>query len=257
MIKTTIPARYVTPKVQDRENENKLMSELRIPVFSSESPSDYEDESAGKMHTKGAADNIAGMIPRPTGATFGTVMHRAFELIVDRWVGPIEASTVVPTCIDQAINENIENIPEYDVAEYKAFLTEAVNSFGRWFMNSDIKKRAKSFYTELPFSYVRKPEDPHDPEIWMHGEADLVARLDDGSYYVLDYKSDNDLYYPDEASFEDRLRGKYSPQIDAYKKAVSRAFNVTTDRISASLVSFSQKELNAGEKLRVRITEIQ
>jgi hypothetical protein len=188
-------------------------------------------------------------------------MHRAFELVVDRWncdcetLG-IEKERFVPACIDQAVNESADDIPEGDMEKFKTFLYEAVMAFGHWFVKSDIKKRAEQIYTELPFSYIKRTDDAQDPDIWMHGEADLVARLDDGSYHILDYKSDNDALYPDEDSFTERLRGKYSPQIDAYTEAVSRVFKIGPDKIRASLVSFSQKDLSDGEKLRVRVTDI-
>ena len=262
----------------DQKKDSTKQTKLSSPVFSSESPSDYENDSAGRVtvnRNNGENDDTKtdvastserrameeGVIPRPTGAVFGTVMHRAFELVIDRWncsceeLG-IEKDRFVPACIDQAVNESADDIPEGDVEKIKTFLYEAVMAFGRWFVQSDIKKRAEHIYTELPFSYIKETDDENNPDIWMHGEADFVARLDDGSYHILDYKSDNDALYPDEDSFTERLWGKYSPQIDAYTEAVSRVFKTGPDKIRASLVSFSQKDLKDGEKLRVRVTDI-
>jgi ATP-dependent helicase/nuclease subunit A len=262
----------------DQRTETAEKAKTSRPAFSSESPSDYENDNAGRAASSrnSGEDDVTESedastserktmkeadMSRPTGAVFGTVMHRAFELVVDRWncscekLG-IEKERFVPACIDQAVNESADDIPEGDVEKIKAFLYEAVMAFGRWFVKSDIKKRAEQIYTELPFSYLKKTDDENSPDIWMHGEADLVARLDDGSYYILDYKSDNDALYPDEDSFTERLRGKYSPQIDAYTEAVSRVFKIGPDKIGASLVSFSQKDLKDGEKLRVRVTDI-
>lgn len=276
---TEEPASYAIASADEKATLKERRKKFSSPVFSSESPSDYEDDSVGRpkaKRTPGANENedeetktltipekkpvVTGAIPRPKGAVFGTVMHRSFELVVDRWncdcsALEIDPSRLVPACIDQAVNENVDDIPEGDVEKYKSFLTEAVMAFGRWFKNSDIKKRAVRLYTELPFSYIKK-EGMSAPDIWMHGEADLVAELDNGIFYVLDYKSDNDELYPGEESFEERLRGKYSPQIDAYKEAVSRVFKTDPEKIRACLVSFSQKDLSDGEKLRVRVTDI-
>ncbi len=262
----------------DKIGKSTEQTKFSCPVFSSESPSDYENDSAGRAAGNrnnsenddtetNAASTFArknkeeGAITRPTGAVFGIIMHRAFELVIDRWncscekLG-IEKERFVPACIDQAVNESADDIPEGDVDKIKAFLYEVVMAFGRWYVNSDIKKKAEHIYTELPFSYIKKTEDENTPDIWMHGEADFVARLCDGSYYILDYKSDNDALYPDEESFTERLRDKYSPQIDAYTEAVSRVFKIGPDKIRASLVSFSQIDLKDGEKLRVRVTDI-
>ncbi|MCR5234287.1 MAG: UvrD-helicase domain-containing protein, partial [Lachnospiraceae bacterium] len=121
------PEPYVPSGREEYLKEIKARDEQRQPVFSSESPSDYEDESAGrKVRRKDPYDDegiyikevpygqgvelyvegdIAGMsesdVPgvnnnagadaqpktdkRPVGNIFGTVMHRTFELMVERW----------------------------------------------------------------------------------------------------------------------------------------------------------------------------
>ncbi len=257
------------PKGRDAyDHESEIYAALKAPVFLSESPSDYEDNSAGLSESD--PKNRQGTGKRPVGAVFGTVMHRTFELIVDRWncdpkLLGISPDLLVPSCIRQAVNESFDDIPEGEASLYETFLQDAVMAFGTWFRNCDIKKLAEKIYTELPFSYMIPPEEIEtekstpgkSPAVWMHGSADLVIRLNDGSYHIIDYKSDSDAVYPDEEAFEKRLRGKYSPQIEAYKAAVARVFNVTgPGRIKASLVSFSQKDVKKGEKLRVRITDI-
>ena len=259
-------------KLKDREErgkEDELSGQLKRIVYSSESPSDYEDDSAGRTdRTAEGPDKTAGkekrsseLIPRPTGNIFGTVMHRAFELIVNRrdadpgilGIGPEE---LVMSCVRQAVNESIQDINDEETPVYEEFLREAVFAFGRWFWKSDLKRDADRIYTELPFSYMKRKDDKDVPPVWMHGEADLVIRLKDGGYYIIDYKSDSDEAYPDEAAFTERLKGKYSPQIIAYKEAVGYVFGADADTIRAALISFSQKDLGPGEKLRLRITPI-
>lgn len=270
---------YVLSGREEYLKEIKAREKQRQPVFSSESPSDYEDESAGRKHRRkdpyndGAEDieNIDASKPvsstgRPVGNIFGMVMHRTFELMVERWncdpkiFENDKTTELITPCIRQAVNENIDDIADGDVKLYEDFLHDAAMAFGRWFYGSDIKKNAETIYTELPFSYLKMPDvmlkDGNTVPVWMHGEADLVVRLKDGTFFVLDYKSDSDEDYPDEDSFEERLRGKYSPQIKAYRDAVARVFKTDEGKIRAALVSFSKKNLAKGEKLRVRVTEI-
>lgn len=90
----------------------------------------------------------------------------------------------------------------------------------------------------------------------MHGSADVVIRLNNGEFIVLDYKSDSDESYETEEGFEERFRGKYSPQIEAYKSAVTNVFDVSENMIKSFLISFSQKDLADGHKLRVRVTAL-
>ncbi len=237
--------------------------ELSVPVFKSESPSDYEDDKAYKV-----VNDIEKGSGRPVGNIIGNVMHRTFELVVSRWdcdpvkLG-IDSSQLIPACIRQAMNENAEDIPENEREDYVRFMTDAVMAFGRWFKASDIKQNAVKIYTEMPFSYMITAEEkdsisgtPDKAPVWMHGNADLVAELNDRSYFVIDYKSDDDEAYPDEDSFIARLRGKYSPQITAYKSAVSRLFDVPEDKVNSELISFSYKDAGPGERIRLRVTEI-
>lgn len=242
--------------IYKRKTESDI--EYRKPVYSSESPSDYENNDAGRIKTD---DSSKLEHKRPTGNIFGTVMHRAFELVVNRRNVDskkidIPSIDFVQSCIRQAVNESIDDIPEKDISLYEEFLKDAVMAFGIWFWHTDIKKNADAIYTELPFSYMKNTDDETKSPVWMHGEADLVARLKDGSFYILDYKSDSDEKYPDEKTFEERLRGKYTPQINAYREAVCRVFKTKPQNVKAALISFSQKKVKKNEKLRLRVTVI-
>lgn len=246
---TAVDIRLAPPKP-----DTSVLSE---PLFSPESPSDYEKESAG-LDNKG--ERTAGELERPVGNIFGLVMHRCFELIMNRFFDKtadnpfeIKLEDLLAGCIHQAINEYIAEISESEEDIFAAFLTEAVMEFGAWFKESDYYKNSEKIYTELPFSYFFKKEDTN---VWMHGSADVVIRLNNGEFIVLDYKSDSDESYETEEGFEERLRGKYSPQIEAYKSAVTNVFDVNEDMIKSFLISFSQKDLVDGHKLRVRVTAL-
>ncbi len=286
-----LPVEMRELRTLDKADEQTLAD----PLYLSESPSDYEDESAGKAGKTAAAvagsapghqqgpepDQAPGKPERPRGNIFGTVMHRAFELVIDRWncepakMG-ITSDMLIPSCVKQAVNESIDDIPEGEVGQYESFLTEAVMAFGYWYSASDLKKDAEKIYTELPFSYLEEgkgqpgagdsmaegagglsaPAEPYAP-VWMHGEADLVIRSRKGEYTIVDYKSDDDANYPTEEAFLERLRGKYAPQIAAYQKAVRRVFGLNPDaEIRMLIVSFSRKQVETGKTLRVRVTQL-
>lgn len=250
---------------------------LAKSVFLSETPSRLEDESAGKAAVDKSVKEKYGARKRPVGAVFGTVMHRTFELLVNRihysaefikdYLGEVEAMQVMDACAIQAINESISQIPATELEDYKAFLRKMSIAFGKWWYREKMPDTIEEVYTELPFSYFAKGENADDKEgnkeadrneqkIWWHGIADLVLKRKDGTVLIIDYKSDSDVAYPDEESFCERLRGKYSPQIDMYKQAVARSLGVSEDVISGMLVSFSQKELGKGEEIRVRVTKL-
>lgn len=259
----------VTPTVKPflpcgREEEAKRCAESRLQaqaLFLDQSPSELENENAGKQGMlKETPVEEQGNLKRPTGNIFGTVMHRSFELLIQRWQGnkmsaDSEMEGLYEICIRQAINESRQDIPEGEEEKYVNFLREAISAWGKWFASSELSRNGVAFYTELPFSYLKETENADEIPVWMHGEMDLVVKCADGTFWVLDYKSDNDARYPDEAGFEERLRGKYFRQIEAYKDAVVQLFGVDGDKVRASLISFSQKDLREGENLRVRVTE--
>ena len=60
----------------------------------------------------------------------------------------------------------------------------------------------------------------------------------------------------DEQSFCERLKGKYLPQIAMYKDAVVKSLGVSEEVISGMLISFSQKDVAAGEEILVRTTKV-
>ena len=264
-------------------------------VFSSESPSDYENGSVGRSRKK--ADNGSGEEPvedavsdgtepgstevapgaaeqqnvadpqnsqemalstRPVGSIFGTVMHRSLELFVERhkMAATVPGADPVDFCITQAMNESAEDIPESQTALYHDFLTDVLNAYKKWFEDPDsIVAKAVEMHSELPFSYMLTGQD--GKAVWMHGEADLVLKLNDNRYYVIDYKSDDDRRFDSEDEFAETLKQRYCPQIAAYKRAISALYGAGEDTIGAALISFSEKDVPEGEKIRVRVTEIE
>ncbi|MBO4373887.1 MAG: UvrD-helicase domain-containing protein [Lachnospiraceae bacterium] len=226
-------------------------------AFEDITPSGLEEESAGKEGKVDPEEKPGTKSARPIGNIIGNVLHRAMELLINRWDLSDEKSfvsktDVVELCIQQAVNENHEDIPEGEESRYHDFVKDAVWAFGKWYSKSDIRTQKKAVYTELPFSYCDRKDDRTR---WVHGSADLVFVLDGGICHVFDYKSDSDRSYKSEEAFEERLRGKYSGQISAYREAIARLFGTEPGRVKATLVSFPEK-FGAKDGLTVRLTEL-
>ncbi len=249
------PSRLIPAGLASEDAERKMHENLKKALYSSESPSDYERESAGKAEADAGDQN---MKERPKGRILGLAMHRSFELLLERrFFDDPDIDRLIRICVKQALFEGASQIDSSDRNTYERFLTQALQAFAGSGKIRDLLNRTDKIYTELPFSYNTESEEI---PVWMHGEADLVLKMKDetkdGGYYILDYKSDDDSKYPDEESFEKRLRGKYEPQIAAYRAAVSKVFDADEKTICAALISFSYKDTAKGEDLRLRITEI-
>ena len=246
------PVEYESQSIQHKTRQNS-------PVFYSDSPSQKEDESAGKAVL---TEPEKGALERPVGNVFGTVMHRVFELLITRWkqLGTVALQDPrVRAAIHQSVTENLKDIVESEIALYETFLYEEAKTFCTWLQQQEWIKQAKWIETEIPFSYLDNPisaDAESSIPVWMHGTADVLICCKDGTFHILDYKSDSDERYPSEEAFETRLRGKYQPQIQAYKDAFCRIYHVLPEQIRTSLISFSQKSLKDGEKLRLRVTEL-
>jgi len=235
------------------ENEKcEKNTEYSEKQYESVTPSELEKktESKGVEKTEVESDRVRGNI-------IGLAMHRCFELVLERGnteysdaVG-LDSPGVLKMCMLQALNENRADIPEAQYNKYREFLEEALNAFGSWFVKWDVYKKAEAIYTELPFFYMKDGKIP----VWMHGEADLIIKYDGDSYYIIDYKSDDDTKYDDEKDFLKHLKDKYTSQVCEYRKAVSTLFNVPENKIGVSLVSFSSK-LGTSDKMGIRVTEI-
>ena len=243
-----------------RRTAKKSAKDHSGDLYVSKTPSELEDMTAEKGRKDTESDRVRGNI-------LGLSIHRAFELLVERSVKETDAY-VLPSeeisnmCILQALNENSDKIPEGEYDKYLDFLNKAIAVFKEWFALQDEFKNADTFYTELPFFYMtdsigngEKKEIPY----WMHGESDLVIKLKDGSYHVIDYKSDDDTEFLDEKEFVAYLKDKYKYQIAEYRNAVSALFGVPEDKVTASLISFSLKDAatwEKGDSMRIRETKL-
>ena len=228
-------------------------ADLSGALYESVSPSDLERSAGGKKKE----DWTPGQHSRPVGAVFGTTMHRAFELLIGRCLhtgkdsSPCNDEALVRSCYVQAIQENISDIPAEQAADYEDALSGMIKELSAWWKQLQTGAQLEECYQELPFSYFDKTDNK---TVWNHGFADLVLKMTNGEYLIIDYKSDSDEGYESEESFVNGLRKKYGPQIEAYKDAVETLFLVPREKIKARLIWFTQKEDNT---YQCKETEIQ
>lgn len=277
-------------------NRFRGMTKVRLkpvntePLYVAKSPSGYEGSSKTRSVAKTEWDRIGGKKSdlesrRPSGNILGTVMHRAFELLVSRLWDRSDRDDMdkfadkIPCFVNQAIAESYEDIDragkslESDseagttgttdiVIQYQEFLNAALERFWKWLLESGKLMSADNVYTELPFSFFTKNDDTEDldmtdktnkSDIWLNGEMDLLIHYTDGSMLLIDYKSDTD-YFMDEATLETSLVERYKGQIVKYKESVSRLFDTAAENITAGIVSFTQKGIESG--VNIRYTEI-
>ncbi len=230
-----------------------VRADLSGALYESVSPSDLERSAGGKKKE----DWTPGQHSRPVGAVFGTTMHRAFELLIGRCLhtgkdsSPCNDEALVRSCYVQAIQENSSDIPAEQAADYEEALSGMIKELSAWWKQLQTGAQLEECYQELPFSYFDKTDGK---TVWNHGFADLVLKMTNGEYLIIDYKSDSDEGYESEESFVSGLRKKYGPQIEAYKDAVETLFLVPREKIKARLIWFTQKEDNT---YQCKETEIQ
>lgn len=189
---------------------------------------------------------------RPGGNVFGTVMHRVYQLLFERYddlsaLSGLEREKTIERAINQAILESLDDLREED--KPKNFADYLKMKMQEYFdkIITPIMKSADEIYPEYTFSffvddadralflkkfdfYFKNAKDEiviFDELIWVNGQADLVVKQKDGSIKVYDYKSDarNGKSLDD---FEKALEQKYEGQLMLYKYAISKAFEVDT-----------------------------
>ena len=206
---------------------------------------------------KKEADEKSTVIPRPIGNIAGDMLHRSMELVISRRFA-CSGTSIEDSCI-QAVNENltmIDMVKPRGITEdqIKAFMIACAKSYNSYI--DSIWSSIKKVYPEVSFSY----RDQQDGEtVWMNGTADLIMEMDNGTFLLIDYKSDND-YLLTEAEMEEVLTEKYSPQLAVYRSVIQNMLGVSADKIKTAIISFSQKDENGtplqGDEVRVRYTEL-
>ena len=225
------------------------------------------------LETDGASetDDLPADDDRPAGALFGTVMHRAFELLVReiRKTGGASAE-IREICVAQAVMGSWEELAEAygddadrEAERYRSFLVRVLRDFAEQSDIPTLVLRADRVYTEMPFSFFtdarrdgamfealrrripqelaaeRLPEDPDIP-VWVNGKADLVLVGGDGTVTVVDYKSDRNPGLSPEA-FRETVERRYGGQMELYRRVCARLFNVPAENVYGCFCTLTLK----------------
>ena len=230
--------------------------ECKLPVVTQAAvkrttPSDIDATKLKQEHVRveeqAEQSDIATVQNRPGGTSWGTAIHRASEIIV---CGGVFTADAVEAAAKQAIDEqfrsellsereraallltqemrSLEQIQAYLLAEMcdsLAFMTDDNSSF-RQMLNG------AACYPEMPFvvsigadekvlfeKLIPLVKTSGERRIDISGKIDLALRYADGTWRILDYKTDRMLPcdHGDVQAFRIRLNQEYGNQIATYK----------------------------------------
>lgn len=251
---------------------------------------EYRERAKAEGKTYASEQSVS--LPRPVGNVFGDALHMTMENIVNRYTVINKANDelkdkLIKACVNKAVSDKAVDIAGYiskenketGIAEekrkYQAFLLACARVYYKYLQDTGLlSKDVEQVLTELPFSYyedideavsgqvkraniyLKEKKKLDDISVWMNGAADLIIVYKD-RIEIIDYKSDND-YLIYEEDFHEYLKKKYAGQLDNYKYAMSKLFNMPEEKISMRIISFSQKDLSGnilpGHEVRVRET---
>ena len=251
-----IPPKEIEEDKSDNQTATKKVEEIKeysetIPAKETNlSPSFLEHQES----ETGRDGEPAFTEDRPRGNVFGTVMHRAFELSVNALrQDSYDVKGTVETAVRQAIIENYEELERegqsnrhrneakdpFTPQDVHDFLVEKIqNVLNAKGLLQEITN-AKAVYTELPFSFYKKGSDPFfedlkpylekkkidialETDVWINGSSDLVIQKADGTWLIIDYKSDQKKDDLSEQDFNRQLHDdRYAGQLLLYRKALA------------------------------------
>lgn len=210
-------------------------------------------------------EEYSSTLPRPVGNLPGDALHNTMELVVNGLMKDRtrDIERLVSYCAGRAVMNLEASLGEENPVErdkYVSFIKACAKAYVRWLLDDtgegSVLQNAETAYTEFPFSYS---VDNNGRKEWHNGSADLILKNKDGSFTLIDYKSDNDYLVPEDIMHESLVE-KYSPQLEEYRNVIMKLFGVSSDKIRTGIISFSQKDetgnLLAGEEVRVRYTKV-
>ena len=242
-------------------------------------PSGFENSSktraeAYKKAKESGFEKITRDEIRPGGNVIGTVLHRALELLIERFGLSADNENLAVICAKQAVNEFKKDITEGIIGEtekskelnrYREFLPKAVRALESYIKekySKDISGKNLRIYTELPFSFyetnksdelkkiekIRLKEDDivADGAAWINGTADLIFVYGDRAI-VFDYKSDLADYITEKEDFDKTLEERYTGQLALYRYSINKLYGIDSDKIELKVLYFK----DYGDGLRV------
>lgn len=244
-------------------NEYEFTEEQKKPQYIVLNPSAFEKKESKNVERseETIAETEIDMDIEPAdesetvkGAVFGTVMHRCFELIVNKWkenfeISDDEIKSIVNSAVCQAVIEELDKIPADKVSAYKAELNKMAEGLINDCEIINAVKNAEAVYTELPFSFFAEGEEAINlmkdlniekytsSKVWVNGIADMVIKNHDGSIIIADYKSDERKDYSRE-EFKKILNERYKGQLALYKYAVGKVMEAKPDSIKCMICNY-------------------
>ena len=215
------------------EAKNKLGEKCTEKI----TPSHLED--GAKVAVSAGVPTI--VYERPKGRAIGHMVHRAFELAVDMrekllpYAETDEQKLLAEKIVSRAYidfeNECGKDESEKQCREYVAYQLESLlrdKDLGA-LLNS-----AQAVYTELPFY-------KNDSGRYVNGVMDLVLKMSDKNYVIIDYKS-NIQKEADRTLFEQRMADKYSSQLGLYEKVLREMLSLGNDCTVESHIYYMNDE---------------
>jgi ATP-dependent exoDNAse (exonuclease V) beta subunit len=202
---------------------------------------------------------------RIKGNVFGTMMHRAIELFVQKWRDNRQADAAVlqklaGQSVCRAIMENQEDLCKKEQCEneeqysgqaeaYRVALTDALKKFYSDAYIKPLVLKAKAVHTEMPFSFIttikaereKKGEQNLFTAMNAYLEHKKITIEDDQEVWIhgicdlVVEQQDGSIVVVDyksdtkgfmeNAEFHEHLNKKYEGQMTLYKYALERVFN--------------------------------
>ena len=181
-------------KDSDENGKEKPGSaDMLAPCMLDLTPSMFEKESGSEKQQSDEEENGAEEESRPKGNIFGNVMHRSFELLVQRWCSHLDtvpSQEEIEICIRQAVMESYADMEEIYLRdggysahkeEYFNYLKEKLTDY---VADEDVLQliqqagSAAHIHTEYPFSFMTTiGELQKDPKLAEALEKILLAKL--------------------------------------------------------------------------------
>lgn len=163
---------------------------------------------------------------RPMGRDIGHMVHRAFELAVNMRgkLFPYNETPQQKELIQKIVSRaylDFEGECSSQASEsfYKDYINYQLHSFLKDKDIEKLLKTAQAVYTELPFYSM-------DGNEYSNGVMDLVLKMSDKSFIIIDYKT-NIQEEADRKLFEERILKTYRPQLDFYEKILRKMLSLS------------------------------
>ena len=167
------------------------------------SPSKLENKSKTRWQEFEKHKDNLPTTSRPQSAVVGTILHKAFELLVKDKLHNVNKA------VNKALDLFSFFVDEYDNL-YK-FILACTKEMNKYYLEKGIYDC--ELYPELNYSYKK------DVDLISNGSIDVLV-INKDKATIIDYKSDEANYIEDEEIFKTTLLEKYKVQLDEYVNAI-------------------------------------